>query len=225
MENPLELFPLRVSSIIRPGDSIPDKFIVALGRSGQRIRNGDVVAVASKVVAVAESMLKPLDNVRPTKQASRLARRYSLTPRFAQAVIDEADEIYGGVNGALLTLKNGEATANAGIDQKNAPKNMLVLWPTNPDASARGIRESLERRFHKKIGVVIVDSRVAPMRLGTVGVALGSSGIETVADLRGKRETCMAGEPALPFTRWQTTLRAPPTWLWERGLKRFPSYW
>jgi coenzyme F420-0:L-glutamate ligase len=181
----VELYPLR-SSLIRPGDSIVSKFSEALSQRNVRLRSADVVAVASKVVAIAQSRLRPLSQVRPSRRAIRLGRRYSLPPDFVQVVIDEADLVYGGVKGALLTLKNGEATANAGVDQKNAPKGFVVLWPANPDISARKIRVSLSRTFRRKIGVVVVDSRVAPLRLGTVGLALGSSGIEAIRDFRGK---------------------------------------
>ncbi len=181
----MELYPLR-SSLVRPGEAITSKFSEALSRRNVRLRNGDVVAVASKAVAIAEGRLRPLSRVRPSRRAIRLGRQYSLPPDFAQVVIDEADQVYGGVKGALLTLKNGEATANAGVDQKNAPKGFVVLWPANPDISARKIRASVGRTFRKRIGVVIVDSRVTPLRLGTVGLALGSSGIDQIKDFRGE---------------------------------------
>jgi len=182
----VELIPLRAQTIIAPGSSVLGHFLEALKKSGQALRSGDVVAIASKAVAVSEGRIRLLETFKPTPQALRLAKRYSISPQFAQAVSSEADEIYGGVNGALLTLRKGEAVANAGIDQKNAPKGSVVLWPSNPDESARKIRRSLERRYRRRIGVIIVDSRVTPMRLGTVGMALGSSGIETVTDIRGK---------------------------------------
>lgn len=182
----MELIPLRTAKIIEPGDSISRRFFEALERNDRELRNGDVVAIASKAVAVSEGRVRLLDTFKPAPQALRLAKRYSLTPQFAQAVVSEADGIYSGVNGALLTVKTGEAAANAGIDQKNAPKGSVVLWPSNPNESARKIRKSLERRYRRKIGVIVVDSRVTPMRLGTVGLALGSSGIERVTDFRGK---------------------------------------
>jgi len=181
----VELYPLR-SSLIRPGDSIVSKFSEALSRRNVRLRDGDIVAMASKAVAIAEGRLRPLSQVRPSRRAIGLGRQYSLPPDFVQVVIDEADHVYGGVKGALLTLTNGEATANAGADQKNSPKGLVVLWPANPDISARKIRVSVSRTFRRRIGVVIVDSRVTPLRLGTVGLALGSSGIEPIKDFREK---------------------------------------
>ena len=104
----MELYPLR-SSLIRPEDSIVSKFSEALSRRNVHLRNGDVVAVASKAVAIAEARLRPLSRVRPSRRAIRLGRQHSLPPDFVQVVIDEADQVYGGVKGALLTLKNGDS--------------------------------------------------------------------------------------------------------------------
>jgi coenzyme F420-0:L-glutamate ligase/coenzyme F420-1:gamma-L-glutamate ligase len=101
-------------------------------------------------------------------------------------VVDEADEIHGGVNGFLLTKKFGILTANAGVDVKNSPPGTATLWPANPDFSARLLRQSLEIKFGARIGVSIVDSRVTPLRLGTTGLSVGSSGFEAIKDDRGK---------------------------------------
>src|SRR5947209_5126014 len=111
--------------------------------------------------------------MKPGPRARSLARKYSLTPAFAQAVLDEADLVVGGVKGALLTVKNGDAVANAGIDRKNSPEGAVVLWPRNADLSAVKIRQSIRRRSGKNVGVVILDSRVSPMRLGTSGFSIG----------------------------------------------------
>jgi len=151
-----------------------------------RLQTRDVVAVSSKIVGIAEKRIRSLENVRPGSKAKSLARKYSLTATFAQAVLDEADMVIGGVEGALLTVKNGDAVANAGIDRKNAPEGAVVLWPCNADLSARNIRRSIRRRCGKSVGVVIVDSRVSPLRLGTTGFAIGCAGFEPIEDIRGR---------------------------------------
>ena len=100
--------------------------------------------------------------------------------------MSESDHIFGGVKGFLLTLESGILAANAGVDVKNAPVNTAILWPKNPDLSARRLRTSLERYYHTRLGVVVVDSRVTPLRLGTVGLAIGLSGFSPVRDERTK---------------------------------------
>ena len=183
--NSTELFPIR-SSTIKPGDSLIEALIRGLARSGQRLRNGDIVAVASKVVSMSENRLINLDTINSGRRSLSLARRYGLTPEFAQVVVHEADRIYGGVKGAVLTLKDGHAIANAGVDRKNTPDNTVVLWPRNPKKSARQLRIGLKRKTGKTVGVVIVDSRVTPLRLGTVGLSLASVGFRPVRDFRGR---------------------------------------
>ena len=178
------VYPLR-SSLARPGDSIPDLFCKALAKNRMRLETRDILAVSSKIVGIAENRIRYLDSIKPGSKARSLARKHSLTPPFAQAVLDEADIVVGGVKGALLTVKNGDAVANAGIDRKNAPEEAVVIWPRNADLSAVKIRQSIRRRSGKSVGVVIVDSRVSPMRLGTTGFAIGCAGFEPVEDLRG----------------------------------------
>jgi len=178
------VYPLR-SSLAKPGDSIPELFSKALEKKRTRLKIGDIVAVSSKIVGISENRICRLDRAKAGSRARSLAGKHSLTPSFAQAVIDEADRVIGGVKGALLTLKNGDAVANSGIDRKNAPKGSVVLWPRNADLSAKKIRQSIRRKSGKNVGVVIVDSRVSPMRLGTTGFAIGCAGFEPVEDLRG----------------------------------------
>ena len=181
--NSTELFPIR-SYKIQPWSSLIEALVKGLARSGQRLRNGDIVAVASKVVSISENRIINLDTINPGRRSLSLARLYTLTPEFAQAVVDEADKICGGVKGAVLTLKDGHATANAGVDRKNAPDNTVVLWPRNPKKSARQLQKGLKRKTGKTVGVVIVDSRVTPLRLGTVGLSLASVGFRPVKDFR-----------------------------------------
>jgi coenzyme F420-0:L-glutamate ligase / coenzyme F420-1:gamma-L-glutamate ligase len=180
----MEVYPLK-SGLLRPGDSLDDSIVNALRSARLRLRNGDLIAVASKVVAVSEGNIVRLSSVHPSKKARELAHRYKMDSRFVQIVLDESDKVYSGVRGALLTLKDGDAVANAGADQKNAPVGYAVLWPRNSDKTSRKLRAQMERRYRKRLGVLIVDSRVTPLRLGTIGLALGSAGFPPIRDLRG----------------------------------------
>ncbi len=183
----VELYPLR-SGLVNPGDSVAEKLVEAMSGVKVRPRNHDILAVASKVVAIAEGRLVRLSMIKPTFRAIKLGRAHSLPPALVQVVIDESDRVYGGVRGALLTLSRGIVTANAGVDQKNAPPGFVVLWPSEPELSARRLRTSLQRRLRKTLGVVIVDSRVTPLRLGTIGLALAAAGFGQVRDFRGIRD-------------------------------------
>ena len=175
-------------SIVRPGQRTDKILIKALRKSKLELCDGDVVAVASKIVSTAEERTISLDDAKVSKETLRIARKWHIDRRLVAVVRDEADVILGGVPGFLLTLKNGILTANAGIDLKNSPGGTAIRWPSDADASASTIRKSLEHEFHARIGVIIVDSRVTPMRLGTVGLAIGASGLVPTRDDRGRSD-------------------------------------
>ncbi len=183
----MQLYPIK-SKLVRPGDSLIEKIIEALVLNNLRVQDGDVLAVASKVVSLSENNIISLRKVKPSLLAKKLALRHGMSPEFTQVVLDEAETVYGGVTGALLTLKHGNATANSGVDRKNSPGNTVVPWPANSQRSANKIRKALNRKLRKKIGLIIVDSRVTPLRLGTIGLAIACSGFQPVADVRGSMD-------------------------------------
>lgn len=195
----MQVYPLK-SDIAKQGDSLLDLFSTALSKNHLQLRKNDVVAVSSKIVGLTENRIRKLDKAKPTTEARVLAKRFSLDPFFAQLILEESDKVVGGVERVLLTVKNGDAVANAGIDRKNAPLDSVVLWPKNPDLSAHKLRRRLKKRFGKDVAVVIVDSRVTPMRLGTTGLAIGLSGFRPVEDVRGTKD--LSGKPV------EITLRA-----------------
>jgi len=183
----MQLFGIR-TRLIKPKDNLVGVILEALNRQGLTIDDGDVLIFASKVVSVAQGRLTRLDTIKPSEEAKRLAEKYALDSRFAEVVLSEADEVYGGVSGALLTLKDGVLIANAGVDRKNAPVGFVVLWPENPHKTAEKIKAEILERAGRRIGVLIVDSRVTPLRMGTTGIAIGIAGFSPIRDCRAKKD-------------------------------------
>jgi coenzyme F420-0:L-glutamate ligase len=171
---------------VAPGQNLTTLVLNTIKSKRLQLNDGDVVAVASKVVSTCEGRIVALGQVRVTQTARRIANRWEMDERLARLVLDEAEAIFGGVRGFLLTIKNGILTANAGIDLKNSPLGTASLWPERPDASARALRRSLELNYNARLGIELVDSRVTPLRLGTTGLALGLSGFVPILDYRGK---------------------------------------
>jgi coenzyme F420-0:L-glutamate ligase len=184
--NRIGVIPL-MSPLINRGDNVVDVIMSLLKKERLVLRDCDIVAIADKVLAVSEGRIVDL-GVKLSNEAARLSKKYGLEPGFVQVVLDESDKIYGGVFRAILTVKNGILIANAGVDHKNAPEGKAALWPNDPDLLANEIRKKLEKKTGKKVGVIIVDSRVNPMRRGTVGIAIGSAGIDPVVDCRGSKD-------------------------------------
>ncbi|NWG11801.1 coenzyme F420-0:L-glutamate ligase [Candidatus Bathyarchaeota archaeon] len=174
------------TKVVSIGDDLVKIILASLNEQGLQLEDNDVLAVTSKVVAIAEERLVKLSSVKPSDRAKRIAKKFSLQPELAELILYEAGEIYGGVEKAVLTLKNKVLTANAGIDNKNAPKDYVVLWPGNPKKSAERIREEIRRKTGAKIAVLVVDSGLVPLRKGTVGLALAVAGFKPVKDCRGE---------------------------------------
>lgn len=179
------LTPIRFP-VVSQGHNVYSVVSRALDRQNFRLKNGDVLAVASKIVSLCDSRILRLDGVRVSARAKRLARRWKMDERLVSVVLHEADLVLGGVRGFLLTVKDGILTANAGLDLKNSPPGTATLWPEDPDRSARQLLRHLRRQGATRLGVEIVDSRVTPLRLGTVGLALGVAGFDAVLDERMK---------------------------------------
>src|SRR3989338_1880873 len=89
---------------------------------------------------------------------------------------------------AWLTIKDGMVMATAGIDESNA-NGQLILLPKDSFKSADIIRKKLKKIFKvKKLGVLITDSRVFPLRAGIVGVALGYAGFKGIKNYIGTKD-------------------------------------
>jgi coenzyme F420-0:L-glutamate ligase len=153
---------------------------------GPELRDGDILVVSSKFIAVSEGRVVDLETVVPSRRAVAAAKRLSISPELCELVIRESDDVIGGVTGFMLTLKEGLLTPNAGIDKSNIAHGKVVLYPRNPSESATAIVEELRFRRGVEVGVVVSDSRLMPTRKGTVGVALAAAGVEAIVDLRGK---------------------------------------
>ncbi len=157
-------------------------------RLGGKLRDGDVLVISSKFVAVSEGRVVKLSSVVAGDKAKELASRYAMDPRLCELVLRESDEILGGIPGFILASKEGLLTPNAGIDKSNVRHGSVVMYPRRPEVSAWRIREALKFSRGVSVGVVICDSRLSPTRRGTTGVAVATSGIEAVVDMRGRAD-------------------------------------
>jgi coenzyme F420-0:L-glutamate ligase len=179
------VIPIR-SKRINKNEDILEIFASSLKKN--KLKTGDIVVFASKIVSLWQGRVVKLSSIKPSKKAKKIAKKYSMEPEFAELVLREADHIFGGVKKALLTIKNNIFIANAGIDKSNAPDGYAILWPEKPFETADFLRRKIEEKFDVKIGLIIVDSHCTPLRLGTSGIALSFSGFEPVSDERGKKD-------------------------------------
>jgi len=135
------------------------------------LKNGSVLAVTSKVVALAEGSVVRATSSRAKEAIIRAESEWQLQAKYGK-----------------LTFKDGLLMWNAGIDESNAKGN-VVLLPKDSFKVAEQLRRKLKQLYKVKLmGVVITDSRVMPIRAGVVGVALGYAGFKGLRDYRGKTD-------------------------------------
>lgn len=157
------------------------------------LRSGDILVVSSKFAAMAEGRVVKLGQVKLSEKARKLAKAYHIEPSLAQLILNESEAILGGISGFVLAVSKGILAPNAGIDRSNVPAGFAILYPKDPDAVAEKLRSKLLRHLQSirkdrkaaKLGVVLSDSRITPTRMGTIGIAIASSGFDPVIDLRG----------------------------------------
>jgi coenzyme F420-0:L-glutamate ligase/coenzyme F420-1:gamma-L-glutamate ligase len=186
----LEAWPLAGLPEVRPGDDLARLVARAAGESQRGIAAGDVVVVAQKVVSKAEGRVCALAEVTPSAHARELAAALGKDPRMVQVVLDESAEVLRAERGVLVTRTHrGFVCANAGVDRSNVPgDDVVALLPEDPDASARALREGVERHAGVRPAVLVSDSFGRPWRLGQADVAIGCAGLAPLDDLRGRAD-------------------------------------
>jgi coenzyme F420-0:L-glutamate ligase/coenzyme F420-1:gamma-L-glutamate ligase len=130
--------------------------------------------------------------VSPGPEAVALAEATDKDPRLVQLVLDESSEVMRSKPGVLIVRHRlGMVGANAGIDQSNiehgadGTNEHALLLPEDPDRSAGHLRAALEAASGVRLGLIVTDSSNRPWRLGTIGSAIGCSGIRALDDRRG----------------------------------------
>ena len=188
--------------MVAAGDDLASVVLKGLDVSGVTLQPSDVLILAQKVVSKAEGRIVDLRQVRPSPRAVELARSAGKDPRLVQVVLDESTEILRACPGVIIVEHRlGFVAANGGIDQSNVNQDggdeLALLLPEDPDASCRALRQALAERTGCDVAVLIIDSFGRAWRNGTIGTAIGVSGMPGLLDLRGR--------PDLFGRRLQTT--------------------
>ena len=183
----LELLALSGVPLVRPGDDLAPIVLQALRLSGRSLEQGDVLVVAQKIVSKSEDRYVELAAVEPSPKAMELAEATGKDPALLEVILRESRDVVRVRNDVLIVEHRlGFVLANAGVDASNVgEQGRVLLLPADPDASCRALREKLRGATGTDVGVVINDSWGRAWRLGTIGTALGVSGLPALVDLRG----------------------------------------
>ncbi len=188
MPDGLLLQPLRGVPLINAGDDLAVVILTALRASDLTLEKGDVLVLAQKVVSKAEGRSVDLRSVTPSARAVELAAVTRKDARLVELILSESRTVVRSRPGVLIVEHRlGLMLANAGIDRSNVEGSYrALLLPLDPDRSSLMIRRALAEKAGVDVGILIIDSIGRAWRNGTIGTAIGASGIPTLLDLRGR---------------------------------------
>lgn len=232
----IKLYAISGIPLIQSGDNIGQIICGAAKKEGFLFQDGDIVVITSKIVSKAEGRLVDTQKVKPSEKTLELAQKISLEAAQLEVILGETRKLLRIRPDVLLTEDRlGFISTKAGVDSSNTapgPKGrILSLLPRDPDASARKIRETIQAVTKKKIAIVINDTFGRPYRTGSVGMAIGISGIAALysegdRDLFGRKRHPLVSQvdeiaAAASLLMGQTTQRRPVVVV--RGVKYQPS--
>jgi len=188
----LTFTPLPQMPLICPGDNLANMLLASLQTARLTLEDGDILVIAQKIVSKAEGRLINLATVTPSKEAIELSKRSEKDSRLVELILRESKEVLRVRPGTIIVEHRlGFICASAGIDHSNVRgedgngEDWVLLLPEDPDRSALEIRRKIKIATGNRIGVMIIDSHGRAWRLGTIGTAIGISGLPGVVDERG----------------------------------------
>lgn len=164
----LEFIPVKTRIVHPPKDDIKDII------DNLNIKDSDIVFITSKIMGIHEGRTIKTDEIAKEDLIRKEAERYL-------PYVNNTGDFH--VN---LTVTQNVLIPAAGIDESNADGH-FIMWPKDPDASCRKIRDYLIKKHGvKNLGVVATDSHTTPLRWGVTGISIGLAGIEPLKDIRGE---------------------------------------
>ncbi len=168
----MQILPVRLRALVPPKDSLE----AALQASRLSLKEGDIVAISSKVVSIAEGRTVRMD-----------------AASDKEALIEQEADWYLKAPKASryrrrFTIAKGAMAGSAGIDESNGDGH-YILYPKDPFKSAVSLRRFLMQVYKvRTLGVIITDSTSVPLRRGAIGFALSWDGLDPLRDYRGEKD-------------------------------------
>lgn len=183
MMDEVKIIPIK-TRLIREGD---DAIKIIVDSIPVKPRNKDVIVVATKPLLKAYSKTVDISkiNIEVSDSARKIASEYKLHPILSELIIRYTSGIYGGVDGFVLANIDGILLPNGGIDHKNIGKETYALPYVFIKDKAREIYNYIRDKYGVAVGVVISDSTLYPLRLGTRAVAVVIYGFTPVVRYTG----------------------------------------
>jgi coenzyme F420-0:L-glutamate ligase len=165
-----------------------ETLLETLEKNDEKLQDGDVIVISTKFISNSQGRLVDLNTIKASKEGIGVSKKFQMKAEIAEIILRESDKIFGGISGFVITSADNIMAPNAGIDKSNAKKGKIILYPNNPYIISEQIRRKIFLKFLIHVGIILVDSRLMPSRIGTSGVAIACAGIEPVLDMRAEKD-------------------------------------
>ena len=182
----LEIIPISVSHNVDEDDKLVD----LVSKSKVKLEDNDILVISQKIVSKQEGRIIKLSSVIPSLLSTGIASEYEKDPKLVEIILSESKRIVRMENGIIIVETNGGfICANAGVDESNVSDGYATLLPKNPDESASKLRHDILEKTGKQVAVIISDTFGRPFRMGQTDCAIGVSGIDSIIDYEGTKDT------------------------------------
>ncbi len=153
--------------VFRPGENLQsfiEEYIPV-------VKENSILVVTSKIVSLSEGRIEEIKDDKTRERLIKAESQWAMKTKYT-----------------WLTIKDNMVMSSAGVDESNAD-GKIILLPRDSFLAATKIRNWLKKKYQlKNIGVIVTDSRLLPLRLGIVGIALGYAGLKGIRDYRGSAD-------------------------------------
>ena len=211
-----EVYGLKLPEV-RPGTDLAKTIVEHAVECGVGIRDYDIIIVTSKVILKAKGLTFKLDSVKPSLASKVISWITGKDPVEVELVLKTARDFVAVVDVEkflgdrvskisedleatrrlirrvpfliLVTTKQGLLSLDGGVDYSNLPPGHAIANIVDFDVEAENLRREVERLTGKRVAVVITDTEFnISGKVGSVDVAVGSSGIKPVTPLFGSKD-------------------------------------
>jgi len=168
----MKITPIK-TGIIKKGDNLFE----IISKNIKKPPEQSVLAITAKIVSVCQGRLIE-------KKESRKFEKYELIKEEADYYLDPSESRYG----IMCTIKNNILGINAGVNKCNVDEGYIFL-PKDIQNTTNKIWKFLKNYYSvKKIGVIVVDSNILPLRWGAIGIAVSHCGFEALYDYQNEKD-------------------------------------
>ena len=184
----IQIIPVQIDNDIQEHDDIVN--LMLSSSSKPEIQDGDILIITQKIISKQEGSIVNLSQVMPSLLATGIASEYKKDPRIVQLILDQSKRIIRMNDGVIIVeTPHGFVCANAGVDESNVKDGYVTILPKNADESAKKLQQEIQKKTGKNVAVIISDTFGRPFREGQTNCAIGISGISSITDYVGTKDT------------------------------------